>query len=222
MTNTIVKSMGAAERNQRVLMLGCQLNRQVDPITHVPIILPYKVSDIPNKIIAFSDAISPKQKDKDAIVHFYIHDYRFTKLFRNPKAYVSVLKEYRYVIGPDMSQYIEMPWYSRYSNCCMNKAMTAYLQQNGVNVIVNATWSLPDSYDYSFAGIPEGSVIAINSNGVNARPDSKYLWYRGYEEAIKRIKPSRIIRYGQKMPYENEAISTYFDNPFIQRMRYGS
>lgn len=215
-------SMSSDERNRRELMLGCQFDLQVDNQTQVPVIQNYDVTDIPSKLIAFPDAISVNQKVRDAIVHFYVHDYRFINLFRDPDAYIPILKEYRYVIGPDMSQYIEMPAFSRYANCCMNKAMTAYMQKQGVNVIANVTWSLPDSYDYSFSGIPEGSVIAINSNGANAHADSKYLWHRGYEEAIKRIKPSLIIRYGQKMPGEKEDISIYFDNQFIRRMRYGS
>lgn len=209
------------ERNREVLMLGCQTNLRVDNQTGVPIIEEYEVRDLPEKMIAFNDAVSVSQKDRDAMVHFYIDDYRFIKLFRNPDKYIPILKEYRYVIGPDLSQYIEMLGCSRYANCCMNKAMTAYMQQQGVNIVVNATWSLPDSYDYSFSGIPQGSVIAINSNGVNAHSDSKYLWYKGYEEALKRIQPSRIIRYGQKMDYEDESISTYYENTYLRRMRHG-
>ncbi len=203
-------------------MLGCLFDLQVDNQTKVPVIQSYEVTDIPTTMIAFTDAISVRQKDRDSMVHFYEDDYRFCKLFRDPDAYIPILKEYRYVIGPDMSQYIEMPEFSRYANCCMNKAMTAYMQKHGVNIIANVTWSLPDSYNYSFSGIPKGSVIAINSNGANAHTDSKYLWRRGYEEALKRIEPSRIIRYGQKMPGEIEEISTYFDNTFLRRMRHGS
>lgn len=216
------ESISSDERNREVLMLDCQFNLRVDNKTHVPIIEKYDVTDIPDRMIAFNDAISSSQKDRDAIVHFYIDDYRFQNIFRNPDRYIPLLKEYKYVIGPDRSQYIEMPWFSRYANCCMNKALTVYMQKCGVHIIANVTWSLPDSYDYSFSGIPRDSVIAINSNGVNAHRDSKYLWYKGYAEAVKRIQPSRIIRYGQKMEDEKESISVYFDNNFIRRMRYGS
>lgn len=213
----------ANERQRKALMLDYQLcNLQVDNQTKVPIINSYAVTgDLPNQIIAFHEAMSVTQTDYNAIVHFYESDEFFMRLFHDPEKYVPKLRQYSYVISPDMSQYIEMPYYSRYANNCHNKAMAQYLQRQGVNIIANVTWSLPDSYDYCFAGIPIGTTIAINSNGVNANSDSKFLWYRGYEEALRQLQPTRIIRYGQKMEGEREDISVYYDNTYLRRMRYG-
>ena len=214
---------GAAKRQREVLMLGHQFDLRVDNKTQVPIIERYEVSEkLPERIIAFHEAISASQTDFDAIVHFYVSDDLFIRLFREPDKYVQRLRQYKYVLSPDMSQFVEMPYYRRYANNCDNKAMAQYLQRQGVNIIANVTWSLPDSYNYCFAGIPCGTTIAINSNGVNARSDSKYLWYRGYEEALRRLRPTRIIRYGQKMIGEREDISIYFDNTYTRRMRHGS
>ena len=212
----------AHQRSRAALMLGHQLGLRVDNKTHVPIIEGYEVTDLPEHIIAFHEAMSVSQTDFDAIVHFYVSDDRFIRLFREPEKYVPKLKKYKYVLSPDMSQYLEMPYYSRYANNCHNKAMAQYLQRQGVRIIANVTWSQPDSYDYCFAGIPCGTTIAINSNGVNACRDSKYLWYRGYEEALRRLQPTRIIRYGQKMPGEREEISIYYENTYLRRMRHGS
>lgn len=222
--NLMTGPLSALQRNRETLMLGFQIgDLQVDDRTKVPIIFRYDVSeDLPTHMIAFHEAMSSTQTEFNAIVHFYEHDFQFIRLFRNPGKYVPILKKYKYVLSPDMSQYVEMPYYKRYANNCDNKAMAQYLQRNGVKIIANVTWSLPDSYDYCFAGIPVNTVIAIGSNGVNAHPDSKYLWHRGYEEAIRRLKPTRIIRYGQKMPDEREDISIYFDNTYIRRMRHGS
>lgn len=222
--NLMTGPLSALQRNRETLMLGFQLgDLQVDDRTKVPIIFRYDVSeDLPTHMVAFHEAVSSMQTEFNAIVHFYEHDFQFIRLFRNPDKYVPILKKYKYVLSPDMSQYIEMPYYKRYANNCDNKAIAQYLQRQGVNIIANVTWSLPDSYDYCFAGIPENMVIAIGSNGVNANKDSKYLWYRGYEEAIRRLKPKRIIRYGQKMPDEREDISIYFDNTYLRRMRHGS
>ena len=221
---TPLLSRSASVQQREALKLGF-LNEdlQVDNRTNVPVIFRYDVSDdLPTRILAFHEAMSSTQTDFDAIVHFFEYDFQFMRLFRNPDKYVPKLKQYRYVLSPDMSQYIDMPHYRRYANNCDNKAMAQYLQREGVNIIANVTWSLPDSYDYCFAGIPENMVIAISSNGVNANKDSKYLWYRGYEEAIRRLKPTRIIRYGQKMPDEREDISIYYDNTYLRRMRHGS
>lgn len=211
------------DRQRTALMLGFQTgDLRVDNQTKVPIIEGYHVADLPARMIAFSEAMSASQTDFDAIVHFYVSDDRFMRLFREPEKYVPKLKQFKYVLSPDMSQFVEMPSYSRFANNCHNKAMAQYLQRQGVKIIANVTWSLPDSYEYCFAGIPKGTTIAINSNGVNASSDSKYLWYRGYEEALRQLQPTRIIRYGQKMLGEREDISTYYDNTYIRRMRHGS
>lgn len=212
----------ATKRQREVLMLGHQFGLRVDNKTQVPIIDGYEVTGtLPERIIAFHEAMSVSQTDFDAIVHFYISDVLFIRLFRDPDRYVPKLKQFKYVLSPDLSQYIEMPFFSRYNNNCQNKAMSQYLQRQGVNIIANVTWSLPDSYEYCFAGIPKGTTIAINSNGVNASTDSKYLWYRGYEEALRQLQPTRIIRYGQKMEGEREDISVYYDNTYLRRVRYG-
>lgn len=212
------------KRQREALMLGFLKGYlRVDNQTKVPIIDRYEVSEtLPARMVPFHEAMCSTQTNFDAIVHFYEHDFQFMRLFRAPEKYVSQLQKYKYVISPDLSQYIEMPHYRRFANNCDNKAMAQYLQGQGVNIIANVTWSLPDSYDYCFAGIPENTVIAINSNGVNAYPDSKYFWHRGYEEALRRLNPSRIIRYGQKMPDEREDISIYYDNEHLRRMRHGS
>ena len=212
----------ATKRQREVLMLGHQLGLQVENKMHVPIMDRYEVTGtLPERIIAFHEAMSVSVTDFDAIVHFYIRDELFIRLFRNPDKYVPRLKQFKYVLSPDMSQYIELPFFSRYGNNCHNKAMAQYLQRQGVNIIANVTWSLPDSYEYCFAGIPKGTTIAINSNGVNANSDSKYLWYCGYKEALRQLQPTRIIRYGQKMEGEREDISVYYDNTYLRRMRYG-
>lgn len=221
-TKEQLNTSDAIKCQREVLMLGYQFGLRVDNKTQVPIIDGYEVTGtLPERIIAFHEAMSVSQTDFDAIVHFYISDKHFIRLFRDPDKYVPKLKRFKYVLSPDLSQYIEMPFYSRFGNNCHNKAMAQYLQRQGVNIIANVTWSLPDSYEYCFAGIPKGTTIAINSNGVNASSDSKYLWYRGYEEALRQLQPTRIIRYGQKMEGEREDISVYYDNTYLRRMRYG-
>lgn len=221
--NVFKVPQSSKEKQREALMLDYQIgNLRVDNKTKVPIIERYEVSDtLPERMIAFHEAISSKQTDFDLIVHFYEYDYHFMRLFRNPDKYVSRLLPYKYVLSPDMSQFVEMPYYSRYANNCHNKALAQYLQKKGVNIIANVSWSLPDSYDFCFAGVPIGTVVAVNSNGVNAHADSKYLWRKGYDEMLRRLQPTRIIRYGQKMPDECEDISIYYDNEYLRRMRHG-
>lgn len=213
--------LSSGQRNAETLWLTCQKNLLTESKTGVPIIAPYQVGELPDVLLNFKEAMSKKCTNYIAMVHFYIYDFQFIPLYRNPEKYIDILRRFSYVLTPDMSQYREMPPFARYHYNCMNKAMGAYLQANGVNIIANVSWSLPDSYEYAFVGIPKHSTIAINSNGVNSDPVAKNLWFRGYEKAVETLQPERIIRYGTKMSNEYEEISVYFENPIIRRMRYG-
>ncbi len=187
--------------------------------TPLPVLEPTK-NIYPVRLVPFHEAYA--NKDFDCTVHFYINDELFLRVLRNPEKYLEFFQKCHSVIGPDLSQYINMSYEERYYCAYINRAFTAYLQKNGVNVIINVTWSLPDSYEYSIAGIPQHSVVAINCTGILKYNVSKYLWQRGYKYACEHIDPILIVRYGDKMPCEDSAISLHFDNERINRLRYGS
>jgi hypothetical protein len=184
----------------------------------MPIVKPYD-GELPLQLIPFNQSLSSEYHC--CCVHFYIDDYLFERIWTAPDKYVPILQRFQCIIGPDFSQYRDLPYPVRLYNCYRNRLLTQYFQSKGIKVIPNVTWSLPDSYDYSFSGIPANSVIAINCSGVNRCSLSKYLWYKGYEEAISRLAPSFIIRYGSVMEGEKTEISRYFQNERIKMVRYG-
>lgn len=184
----------------------------------MPIIGPYN-GKLPRFLVPFNQA--SKAASHQAFVHFYIDDYLFERVWRNPERYLPLLSTFEGVIGTDYSQLANMPAPLRQWNCFRNRLLGQVMQDYGINYIHNVTWSLPDSYDYSFSGLPKGSVIAINCNGIAGTDCSKYLWFKGYEEALKRLEPSAIVRYGTKMTGEKEAISVYFQNERLNLLRNG-
>ena len=50
---------------------------------------------------------------------------------------------------------------------------------------------------------------------------SKFLWYKGYNEALHRLQPVRIIRYGSIMKDERQDISIYFENERLKMLKNG-
>lgn len=185
----------------------------------MPTLQPYN-GPIPNTLIPFNQAMSNTTYDNCG-VHFFIDDYQFERIWNDIDRYAEKLSKYSCVIGPDFSQYRNMSYPQRMWNCYRNRVVSSHLQQKGVNIIPNVTWSLPDSYDYSFDGIPENSVIAINCSSIKSCRLSTFLWYKGYEEAIKRLKPKAIIRYGTIMQDEQKEISYYFENERLKQLRNG-
>ena len=187
-------------------------------IYQMPELVPF-TGNIPSRLIPFHIAMS--DTDYNAGVHFYEDDYLFERIWTSPEKYVQKLSRFSCVIGPDFSQYANMSYPMRLWNCYRNRVISSYLQANGVNLISNVTWSLPDSYDYSFSGIPQNSVIAINCTSIIHCNLSKYLWYKGYNEALRKLNPSHIIRYGSIMEGERQDISTYFENERLKMLKYG-
>lgn len=186
--------------------------------TPLPALAPYK-GELPVRLQPFNVAYATE--DYNCTVHFFIDDLLFIRVLRNPEKYLDFFKKCHSVIGTDLSQYSDMSAEDRYYSAYINRAISAYLQQNGVRLIPNVTWSLPDSYYYSWSSMPCHSVIAINCKGVMQHDASMYLWMKGYTAACTTLHPSLIVRYGTIMPDENTAISLYFENERLNDMRYG-
>ncbi len=190
----------------------------------MPQLLPCQLTTPPDTLIPFHEAVRnnyiPNYTPTSTnAVHFYIADRLFLRFFHCRDCFLQRLSTFNYIIMPDLSQYRDMPKLIRMQNNYRNKIAAHYLQSNGFNVIPNVTWSTPSSYDYAFSGIPTHSVIAINSNGAQADPLTRFLWIKGYKEAIRTLQPSLILRYGPKMPNEYINISYYYPNTYIARLR---
>lgn len=187
----------------------------------LPVPIVQRVESIvpPSTALPFSKVVN--KRIADTLVVFYEPDVNFARILHNPKRYVESLKRFTYVAGPDFSQKIGMNPFVCYSNSWWNKALTAYFQTCGILMIPNATWSTPASYEYAFKGLPKHSVIAINSNGIKGNDAALYLWRKGYEEAIRVLEPTLILRYGDRLLGEWEDISIYYENLNLKNLRNG-
>ena len=184
-----------------------------------PVLEPNYNKDV-RRLVPFHEAYS--YGVTDATVHFFIADRLFMRIFRNPEKYLSFLRKCKAVIGPDMSQYTDMPYEMRYRHALCNALMSELLQKEGVNIYPNITWSKSDSFSFSYPKNLKGSVIAINSNAVHKSDLSLYRWKQGYEMAVKLLSPIHIIRFGQAVEGENTTISSFFNNERLIMLRYGS
>lgn len=194
-------------------------NLTIDPVSGMPVIVDYQI-EVPSRIVPINEATA--KKDHTCTPCFYVDDRLFEKFYSKPAKYLSVIQSFPSVISTDFSQMADMPAETRRHNAYRNRELAAYWQANGVHVIYNVTWSKPDSYAYSFAAIPHHTMIAINCTGIIGCDASKYLWMKGYEEAIRILEPSLILRYGDIMPGEYTEISRYYQNEHLNRMRHGS
>lgn len=144
--------------------------------------------------------------------HFYEDDRHIEAVWRQARRHLELLRRYDSVVGPDFSLRTNFPMPVNITMSYRIKFLTALWQREGLTVYPNVAWADKTSYAYCFDGYPTGSVIAINSTGIGRDRRSKVCWMDGYREALSRLRPIHIIRYGAKQDGEDESISTYLKN----------
>ena len=172
---------------------------QVTGKFELPVVMKQRIDLSSVKLIAYSDTHrtdSPVNKSKG--VHFFIDDYRFDGIYRNPEISLRKLSQYAFLISPDYSLYREMPKALQIYNVFRNRWVAAYWQAKGLIVIPCISWSDSSSYDFCFDGIQKNSIVAIGMIGCKEGNRTSFL--RGYNEMLRRIEPEAIIVFGN--PFE--------------------
>lgn len=156
----------------------------------------------------------------DKYVHFYLDDYRFERIWNDPKRYLKVVSKYAGALMPDFSTYWEMPIFMQMWNVYRMRVISYYWQTNGVDVIPLLTWSHPDSYDYCFGGLPIGGTYTSSNVGCfdnNGDCDKGHL--EGLYEGVRIVKPDLLVMYGTKMELDVPCEVHWFKNDNLDRLR---
>ena len=130
------------------------------------------------------------------IVHFFIDDYQFERVWNKPTVYIDMLKKYRAVIMPDFSTYTDFPQCVQVFNHYRNLWLARFWKDNGVTVIPNINWSDESSFEWVFDSVPKHSTVCLSSVGCIKRVGLKDVWLKGYAELRRRCEPEQILIYG--------------------------
>lgn len=155
------------------------------------------------RLIGFDKVKNGKDKHYSRMVHFFLYDYKFEDIWKKPDKYVNILKNYRAVLTPDFSMYLEMPIPLKMYNTFRNRWCGAYLVSKGINVIPTVNWGNEDTFDFCFDGIEKGSTVAVSTYMVsehNNHADQKDFFMKGYNEMLRKIEPQNIICYNTPFP----------------------
>ena len=129
-------------------------------------------------------------------IHFFIDDYQFVRVWKDPDRYTNMLGKFQAVCTPDFSTYTDFPKAVQIYNHYRKHWLGAYWQEAGIRVIPTISWSDRDSYEWCFMGEPEGYTVAVSSVGTQGSRETRQLFMDGYREMIARLQPSRIVMYG--------------------------
>ena len=173
---------------------------------------------IPQDLIGFNYMLT--SKDKTSGIHCFVDDYQFERLWNDPYRYLEKVKEFDCFLTPDFSLYLDMPMAMKIWNVYRSRLIGQFMQSNGVTVIPTISWAEYDTFEFAFAGIEKGSVVAISTIGVKTNGTAMRVWRDGMEEMMKRLQPSAILVYGGKIPFDyGDTMVYYYDNKVTERMR---
>ena len=160
----------------------------------IPIIRGSSISHIP-ELIGFNYVANCKNPESKA-VHFFLDDYQFERVWREPEKQLERLKKFKCVCSPDFSKYTDFPKALQIYSHYRKHWLAAYWEKNGIEVIPTIGWGEESSYSWCFDGEPIGGTVAIASIGSQNSERSKALFLQGYKEMINRLNPETIIFYG--------------------------
>ncbi len=154
-------------------------------------------------LLGFDRAKANDTKLNNRMVHFFLYDYKFERVWKAPDKIIEKLKPYRGVLSPDFSMYREMNPVMQLYNTFRNRWCGAYFASKGLRVIPTISWGDENTFDFCFLGIPKGSTVAVSTYMVsehNGRKDQKEFFLKGYNEMLRQIQPERIICYNTPFP----------------------
>lgn len=158
-----------------------------------PVLKPYKYE--PTEFVGFNYAKSTKDKSNKSL-HFFIDDYQFERLWREPEKYIELLGEFKSVMTPDFSLFTDYPKPLQIYNHYRKHWLGAYWQSMGFNVIPTIAWSEESSYEWCFDGVPKGATVAVSSVGTQRNAETRKLFKRGWDEMMKILQPETVIFHG--------------------------
>lgn len=108
-------------------------------------------------LIGFDKTNLEDQNHLDCMVYFFLYDYRFERVWKNPDSDIEKLSRYRAELSPDFSMYLEMAPVMQLYNVSRNRWCGTYWASKGIRVIPTVNWGDESTFDFS----SRGSKLAV-------------------------------------------------------------
>ena len=151
----------------------------------------------PVGLIACTDTRPNDTKNNARGIHHFVDDARFEDVYRHPERKLPKYSQYRFVLTPDYSLFPEMPLWRQIESVGKSRWCGAYWQEHGLTVVPTMGWGLAPTFDFCFAGVEEGSVVAVSTLGCRT---GRTRFLRGYDAMLERVRPEAVICLGKPVP----------------------
>ena len=178
---------------------------QIEPVKSIPEITEW---------IGFNYVLSDNKPSVNKGVHFFIDDYQFERVFKNPEKYIEKLSEYGCVLSPDFSPYADMPMATQIFNHYRKHWCGRYFQENYVTVVPTVRASTDErSFEWFLDGEPKNGIIAYSSMWTKKDTDTYDYSKKEWDLMIETLKPKKVLVYGEIFDFMNgveiEQIETF-------------
>src|SRR5579859_2434057 len=180
----------------------------------IPIVTPY-TGPAPAWLWPYGARITTKEPVPGGAMHFYMDDYRFERVWARPIDTLSAIQRAGLVLTPDFSVYRDWPLALQIFNVYRSRWCGAFWQDHGVTIIPSLSWSTLASYDFAFAGILPGGLVAITARGLRS-PETRVWFERGYRAMLAAVQPSLVLVYG-RLPEHLQALAPFHEYPLQWR-----
>jgi hypothetical protein len=151
---------------------------------------------VPERLVAFSEAVHKADPTPGTWVHFYEDDYKFERLWREPERHFDLLTPFDGVISPDFSLYRNMSGSCKIWNTYRSYLLGAAMQARGMKVIVNVRLSGRKSIPYALAGVPPDSTLAIGLHGCTKSVENRGHVLEEVRTICDECQPANLVVYG--------------------------
>lgn len=167
----------------------------------IPRIDPPSEIKIPQGLVPFS--LRDRSENYQDFVCFYENDVNFREILTNTEEYVEELRQFRGIISPDCSLYIDAPLCVQIADIYLNRAVGYYLQSQGLYVVPNVRWGDERTYTeqylgerVAFQGVAKHSIVSIGTYGQIKKAESKRYFREGLVAMLDTLEPEVVLVYG--------------------------
>ena len=148
----------------------------------------------PARLVPFSEAMGKGCSDLEAFVHFYEDDFRFERLWNDPRRYLPRLRRFAGVIMPDYSCATDFPLPPKMRNAYRNQLLAAWMQREGLAVVPSAR-AQPDC-PWLLEGLPRGGTLAVCGRALVRDVGERRRFARDLRATVKELQPDVVAYYG--------------------------
>ena len=169
---------------------------------------------VPDDLIGFNYVKSWTGERKGLGVHFFIDDYQFERIWKEPYRMIERMRGFSCVLMPDFSTYADMPRAMQIWNIYRMRLIGQVMQDEGLEVIPILRTLGDNTFDWCLEGIEPGGVYANSTVGIaRSTKDFKEICYRELLAVKEILKPECIILYGEDIGYDFEGLNVKHIKP---------